>query len=155
MKARFILLIFSFSAAFITLSVNLYHVQIEKGALYAAKAQAQYASGGILLPERGIISFTDKNGNDIPAVLNKDYPIVFAVPKQIEDAQETAARTTAVLGLSEAALVKKFSKPNDAYELLATKLTADQVARIKEASIPGIYVDEQEFRFYPFGNHGV
>ncbi len=141
--------------AFGSLIFNLYELQIKKGNLYAARAESQIRLAGLLKPRRGSIYFTDKNSNLIPAALNRDYPVVFAVPRQIEEPDKTAELLSSILEKPQAELQRKIGKSNDSYELLAAKLGEQQVAAIKNLDLKGIYIDKEEFRFYPFRDLGA
>lgn len=154
-KFRFLILISGVISTFGILIFNLYQVQIQKGSIYDAKAASQNRLTGVLEPKRGTIYFTDRSGNLIPAALNKEYPIVYAVPKEIEDIEEAAAKLNLILDIPIGDLAKKLSKRADAYELLAAKIKAAQIDKIKETAIKGVYLDTKNFRFYPFGTLGA
>lgn len=151
MRLRSILIIAGFLVFFSSLFFKLYELQVEKREFYSARAQSQYKNSGILAARRGTVYFTDKNRNSAPAAMNRSYPVVFAVPKQIDDPTKTAAVLSPIIGIEEAALERKLSKPNDQYELLAVKLSDEQVNLIKENKLEGVYLDREEFRFYPAG----
>lgn len=154
-KFRFLILVSGVILVFGILIFNLYGLQIQKGSIYAVRAASQNRLAGVLEAKRGAIYFTDKNGNLIPTALNKEYPIVYAVPKEIEDFEETAAKLNLILGFPIGDLTKKLSKRGDAYELLAVKITSEQIDKIKEAAIKGIYLGTKNFRFYPFNTLGA
>ncbi|OGY64669.1 MAG: hypothetical protein A3I24_00265 [Candidatus Harrisonbacteria bacterium RIFCSPLOWO2_02_FULL_41_13b] len=138
--------IFIYSA----LIFKIYYLQIERGQDYIAKAESQVGSAGLLRARRGNIYFTDKNHNLIPAAINKDYPVVYAVPKEIEDREGAAGVLSQILGLEKDKLILKLSKLNDLYELLLAKASPEQVWAIQEAKIAGVYINDKNFRFYPF-----
>jgi cell division protein FtsI/penicillin-binding protein 2 len=150
MKTKFWMIRIAFMAAFVGLIVNAYSIQIRKGDYYTKKAQAQQEATGQLNPNRGVIYFTDKNGNDIPVVLNKEYPTVYAVPKEIENPKDASVKLAYVLGKDYDGVLHSLSKPNDLYELLSEKATKEQVEKIRELNIKGIYVRNETFRYYPF-----
>ncbi len=133
---------------------NLYRLQIEKGEYYSNKAAAQRGLLGDLNARRGNIYISDKNNNHIPAALNKTYQVIFAVPKEIEDVQEAAGILSDILGLDREEIIRSLSKQNDLYELIVRKATADQIKSIQEASIKGVYIEDEDYRFYPFGELG-
>ncbi len=149
MKFRFLTLVLGVFFIFSALIFNLYQLQIKKGAFYLARAQSQYLWAGSLDAQRGVIYFTDKNGNLIPAAFNKEYQIVIAATKEINDVQEAAQKLTSILGISLVDISKKLSKSGDV--VISEKITDDVIAQIKEAAIKGIYVEKKNFRFYPFG----
>lgn len=129
---------------------NFYNLQIKKGEYYSIKAATQHQLLGDLNARRGNIYFSDKNNNRIPAALNKNYQVIFAVPKEIEDAEEAAGILSDMLGLDRDDLLASFSKPNDLYELLLRKATPDQIKSVRDSNISGIYIDDEDYRFYPF-----
>ncbi len=154
MKAKFWIIRLLFMGAFCLFIFNIYTIQVQEGAYYTERAQAQQSASGAYEVKRGTIYVTDKNNNEIPAVLNKEYPIIFAVPDDIENPFETAMRVSEKLGLDEDDLRKKFTKEGDKYELLVERATQEQVDLIRELDIEGLHVRYETFRFYPFGNMG-
>jgi len=148
---RLLLTILLMASLYASLIFNLYNLQIKNGKYYGARAASQQQLLGYLRATRGGIYFTDKSGDRIPAAVNKTYPVIFAVPKEIEDIEESSARLADMLGLEESKLRLMLGKKNDLYELLIKKASAEHIDKIQEAAIPGVYVDEEEYRFYPFG----
>lgn len=136
--------------SYFALILNIYDLQITKGSIYAAKAASQSRGVSYLNSTRGTIFFRDKNGNEVPAVFNRQFPVIYAVPKEIEDAAEAAGNLAAILNLPADQIKAKFSKPKDEYELLVSKASAKQVDEVRDLRIKGIYVDSEYFRFYPF-----
>ncbi len=129
---------------------NLYNIQIKNGDYYTDKAEVQFSFSRALKPTRGTIYFTDKNGSKIPAVIGKAYPVIFAVPKEIEDPQEVAATLHELLGLDFNNLVSRFKNSHDLYERLVPKADNEMVYKVEEANLKGIYVAEENYRYYPF-----
>jgi len=143
-------MLFGTACTFGVLIFNLYKIQITEGNTYLAKAESQYNASGTLEPRRGSIYFLDKYDNKIPAVLNRSYPIIFAVPIEVEDVEKAASVLSEIFSISKATLVKKLSKPKDQYELIETRVLDQQLEVIQTANLPGIYLSSQESRFYPF-----
>ncbi|MFA5099073.1 MAG: penicillin-binding protein 2 [Candidatus Paceibacterota bacterium] len=149
-------LIFFFGALFLFLIFNVYSVQIQKGDYYLAKAKMQEeASGGFEAP-RGSIYFLDKNNNSVQAAMNKDYPIVYAVPVEIQASGESIAsyaeKLSPITGVSVEELKEKFAKESDKYELIVEKAVSGQTDEIKNLNLKGIYISSHLLRFYPFGD---
>ncbi len=147
---RFFAISVGLTLAFGALIANLYDIQVKDGTQYAAKAASQDRVKGFFEAKRGSIYFTDRNDNPIPAVMNRDYPVVFGVPREMTDSKGAAATVSEILGLDALEVKAKFSKTGDAYELLAVKVTDAIVERIRAAAVKGIYVSEENFRYYPF-----
>lgn len=154
MAARFAFLIGSFLVSYSALIWNLYTVQIEKGNDYIQRAEAQNRAANFLEPRRGRIIFTDKNKNFSPAAINREYPSIYAVPKEIEDAAEAANMLGPILGIDVSELELKFSKKDDPYELLIRRSNEGQVERIETLNLKGIYTGTNFSRFYPLGALG-
>jgi cell division protein FtsI/penicillin-binding protein 2 len=149
-RFRFFVLIAGAICAYSLLIFNIYNLQIQNGDYYRSRVISQSRASGFLRAQRGSIFFTDRNQNQIPAAINKELPSIFAVPKEIRDVEEAVSALQPILGLNEEKLKKFLSKPNDEYELLVAKASEEQVEGVNLAGIPGIYVDSQPFRFYPF-----
>lgn len=151
MTFRILILITGILFVYSSIAFNIYQLQVKNGSYYSARAESQYRLAGFLEPKRGNIYFTDKNGNLIPAAINKKYPVIFAVPAEIDDPEATAKILSEILGADENKILFSLTKENDLYEFLASKAGGDQIAKIREANLAGIYIDSQELRFYPFG----
>lgn len=152
MAFRFSFIILLWSVLYGALGIQLYTLQIKKGGAYLKQAQSQTIAAGLLIAPRGSIYITDKNKSLIPAAITKEFPAIFAIPKQVANARETATALTAITGLSFDDLYKRLNKPNDPYEPLVEKATDDQVRKIQELNAKGIMVDNVEHRFYPLGS---
>ncbi len=152
MKVRFSIIIGGATLAFLFIIYTLYRLQIGSGDLYARRVQAQREIGGLLVAERGDIFITDKNSAEIPAALNKEYPVIYAVPAELEDASEATGQIAELFGLDGAALAPRLAKTTDKYEALVFKASDEQVAAVEKAEMKGLYVTSQRGRYYPFGS---
>ncbi len=149
-RFHFTILITSVLSAYFFLILNIYNLQIRNGQYYSEKAQSQYRLSGFLEPHRGLIYFSDKNNNRIPAVINKSHQTIFAVPKEIEDVDKTIENLGPILNIDQEQLRNKITQ-NNLYEPLLRKAGPEQISKINESPIKGIYIDDQEWRYYPFG----
>src|SRR3989344_3347911 len=113
MRGRLILIMSGVFLVYGVLLLNLYSLQIQKTSIYTKKAEAQIA--GFLEPRRGNIYFTDKNGNLIPAAINKGYSAIYAVPKEIADPVLAGQTLSRILGLEAEHTTSLLSKTNDLY----------------------------------------
>lgn len=159
MKWRYFVVIGAIIVPHIFLVFNIYNLQFNKGAFYSVQAQYQNNVSGILESERGNIYFTDKNNKLIQAAINKDYFMIFAVPKEIQKESEKnniaiddyADKVAGIFNLKTDELKRKFNKKNE-YELLIQKATSDEIKLIKDFNLYGIYIKQQKLRLYPFNN---
>lgn len=174
MKIRIFIISSFFILSFFGLISNIYKLQIAKGPYYLAKAESQNRLSGFLEAMRGNIFFTDRNGNQSPAAINKEYFVIFAVPKEIyaggeaeigRAAEQISSAFSAEGGslpgrqagasggkLEKETLVRAFSSPTNQYYLILKKATQDQVDEVRSFNIKGIYIENKNFRYYPLGN---
>lgn len=129
----------------------MYDLQLLQGESLSAKAASVHELAGILTPKRGSIYFTDKDGGRIPAGINRDYPSIYATPKEVTDPQRAAGILAGMTGKSESELIRILSKKDDPYEPLIKKATEDEAALLKKYNLAGIYVGDEPARFYPLG----
>lgn len=154
MAIRFFLLNSFFALLFALLGFNLYHLQIEQGSSYVEQAQARAAAIEQLSLRRGRIFFTDKNDTSISVAENRDEPVVYAVPKEIEDAKEAAGFLAPHLGISMTDLETAFANKESLFKLLADPASPELVKLVADAP-KGIYVGEKQYRFYPYDHLGA
>ncbi len=135
-----------------TLALHMYTLQIQKGSFYSARAASQASLQNSASGIRGGIYFTDKNNNKVPVATNREFPVIFAVPKEIADADEASHQLAPIIGSDAAKLKQVLSKKGDLYEELTAKASDDQVAKVQALHLKGVYVDSRYFRFYPYGS---
>ncbi|MBI4992153.1 MAG: penicillin-binding protein 2 [Candidatus Harrisonbacteria bacterium] len=152
MRYRLFLVILFFTFLYSSLIFNIYNLQIEKGGYYSARAASQHRLAGFLEPQRGSIYFSDRNNNFVPAAITKEYPVIFAVPKELENPQWAAESLGNILNLDKEKLLASLGKSNDPYELLLRKASGEQVNSVRELNFRGVYIDTENDRFYPFKN---
>ena len=154
MKLRFFLLSSFFLLLFGALGVQLYNLQITKNNYYISRVQAR----GDILQEfrerRGEILITDRYGNDIQIALNRDFPIVFANPREIikegGDPERVAAQLAPIIGWEESTLRDILDNPNSLFRLLVGKASSSVVQAVSDLGIKGIFVRQHQYRFYPY-----
>lgn len=157
MKIRIFIISSFFILSFFGLISNIYKLQITKGPYYLAKAESQNRLSGFLEAMRGNIFFTDRNGNRSPAAINKEYFVIFAVPKEISvggeaEIDRAAEQIALSFELDKETLTTAFSSPTNQYYLILKKATQEQVNEIRSFNIKGIYIENKNFRYYPLGN---
>ncbi|MBI3638491.1 penicillin-binding protein 2 [Candidatus Wolfebacteria bacterium] len=159
MKWRIPVIIFIFGIFYSLLILNIYNLQFNKRGYYLRVAASQNSAGGVFNASRGNIYFTDKNGNPIQVALNKDYPIIYAVPSEIQksagEPRVYAEKLSPILNIPAGDIEKQLSKKNDQYELLIAKASSEQTEAVKKLNIKGIYIKDKTLRFYPFGTLGA
>lgn len=152
MGFRFFVLNLCFLGVFGLLGFNLYNLQVEDSGYYFKKAKARALYNDELQLRRGEIFFTDKNDNEIPVALNKDYPVIYGVPKEIKDPSKVAEKLSPILDMKEAEIAASLDNPESLFRLLIDKADSSQVESIRDLKPEGVYIGEKQHRFYPFGN---
>ncbi|MGO4376458.1 stage V sporulation protein D, partial [Paenibacillus sp. MCAF20] len=135
---------------FIALCVRLGYVQLWMGEKLASKAEDSWRRNIPYASKRGEI--WDRNG--VQLAYNISSPTVFAIPAQIKDRQAAATALAPLLDMSEETLYNKM-KPGTMIVSLkpgGRKMTLDKAQQIRDLSIPGIVVAEDNKRYYPFGS---
>lgn len=132
---------------------RLYYIQIVNGDEFRDTSLRQ----GILnteRSERGIIYFESKDGNLIPAAVNKSGFILAINPKILKNKETVFEKLSRIIEIDHDDFFKKASKLDDPYEILAEKIEKDKIQKIKEIQDEhnGIILVPQKWRFYPAKN---
>ncbi len=145
------------------LVVRLFVLQIVGYEEFKAAADGEHRFFKKLFPARGQMYVKEHNasretgaflmhvgGEDVfPAVTNRDYKLVYAVPKNILDPAAAATALAPVLSLEKEVLLEKLSKKDDTYEMLKRKITDEEAAKVRQLNIMGVSFSSETFRFYP------
>lgn len=148
----YFLVFFVFSSALI-IFFRLYALQVTAYNTYRSIAQNQHYIFQELVPERGSIYLKDSDDNTYPLAINREFKMAYAAPKEIknEDNDKAIFAVSSILNLEEDLVRKKFSDPDDMFEILKHKLTVEEVAKMEDLKIYGIYLVPESFRYYPAG----
>ncbi|MCX6780301.1 MAG: penicillin-binding protein 2 [Candidatus Magasanikbacteria bacterium] len=155
-RLRFIAVFFLAIALIII--IKLFLLQVVQYNYYHTLALNSHEIYKQLHPKRGEIFFQDtRNKTLFPAAINRQYYLIYAVPKDIkpEEVSGTVDKLIKILSIPETErenLNKKLSKSNDLYEPVAKKIDSDTYEKLKAEKLPGIYANEEEYRYYPEQN---
>jgi stage V sporulation protein D (sporulation-specific penicillin-binding protein) len=136
--------------AFAALVVRLGFVQLWKGAELSARAEDSWRRNIPFQAKRGEI--TDRSG--VRLAYNISSPTVWAIPAQIRDAKEAARLLAPVLGTSESQLLTLLTKKEMYVDLkpAGRKISLEKSQEVRKLGLPGIFIGEDNKRFYPFGS---
>lgn len=136
-----------------TLLGRLVFVQIIEHDLYAALARGQQKFFISSQGDRGEIFF--KN-HDLPIATNRDSYFVFASPDEIpsEEKEEIAQVLSQALGMSENIVLEKLKQSN-LYEMIKEEVTEEELNKLEELSLNGIYSKKERVREYPYNTFGA
>jgi len=147
---------FLFIVLFLLLGYRLYNLQIIENSKYTDQAESLHNTTRVLTPKRGLIYFQDKNREYTPVAINKNFYSLYAVPKEIENPEETSKFLSQIIPLSYEEIFSRLNKPDDPYEPLLKKVEDDNlISQIEDAQIKGIYLGEESDRYYPLGSSGA
>ena len=136
--------------AFFLLAVRLGYVQLWKGSELSAKAENSWRREIPFSAKRGEI--LDRNGEKL--AYNISSPTIMAIPAQIKDAKETAAKVASVLGIMEDNVYTTIKKKQLIVWIQpgGRKITTQKAQEIRDLDLPGIVVAEDNKRYYPLGS---
>src|SRR3989339_834190 len=165
------LLKYSFIVLFFILIGKLYFIQVEAHGRYIALAEKQHWIGKEIPAKRGEILSSD----GFPLATNVPAYLVFAVPREVENIDDTASKLIEIIGyestikkedLDEEQLKEKLdeekkqhvdemkdllSQKDLLYMPLAYKQDESTKSKIEEANLKGIYFEKDYKRSYPEG----
>ena len=113
---------------------------------YKALAQGQKNDLRLAKGPRGRIYF--KGGEILATDSKKIY--LFACPRDIKEKEKTAEKLSEILGLKKEEILEKIKK-DSLFEKIKSDLTKEEQEKIKQEELKGIYLGEEESRFYPQG----
>lgn len=133
---------------------RLFYLQVICHDYYALFALNSHEIYEKLHPTRGRILIQDsRTKEEYPAAINKDFYLVFAVPKEIPAAEmsSTTAALVRVLGLDaggQKSLEEKMAKGNS-YAVVAKKVPEEQANQVTALAMKGVNVTPNKYRYYP------
>ncbi len=100
-------------------------------------------------PPPGRADIVDRHGTLLATTL--DSPSLFANPRQMLDPSDAAQKLAATLpGLDRAALYAKFTS-GKGFVWIKRQLTPDQAYAVNQLGLPGVGLQHEERRIYPYG----
>jgi stage V sporulation protein D (sporulation-specific penicillin-binding protein) len=97
--------------------------------------------------KRGIIY--DRHGRELAVSVSTES--VYAIPAEIRNPEETAARLAAILALDETNLRNKLKK-RQAFTWIKRKIEPETARQVQMLSLPGIGLTQESQRHYPHDN---
>lgn len=157
-NSRFYLLVLIIISVGFILIFRLFTLQILKYDFYNNLAINQRETYQILFPKRGEIFIKDRfygrnsSSQLFPLAVNRNWPMVYAIPKEIENKDETVKLLALLLEIDEKVLEQRLNKRNDPYEPLKSKLSSEIADKIQDLNIKGINLASESWRYYPHGS---
>ena len=128
-------------------TVKLVYIQYFKAEELQESAYEQQTRDRLISADRG--SILDRNGNGI--AVTKSVNTVSVIHAQVENENETAEFLSRTLDLDYDTVLEKVKK-RVALERIKTKVDRETANVIRKAGVPGIMVDEDVERVYPYSS---
>ncbi len=133
--------------------VRLFNLQVIRGSQSRALAEDQYSIYRKISPIRGEIKLTDKYSLEtLPIAANIEKFLVFIVPEEIKNKQDTAEKLASILDIDAEEVLSKMSNLKRKYVPLKRQITDEEEKNIRQAQLPGVYFDKETVRIYPQGS---
>lgn len=141
------LLVFLFCAVFgyLLLFGRLVFIEFFRADKWQEMAYEQQTRDRLITPKRGAI--LDRNGEGI--ALTETVCAVSVIPVQVKEKEKTASFLAETLELEYADVMEKIEQ-NVALVRIKTKVDTETAAEVRKAKLPGVEVDEDVRRVYPY-----
>lgn len=134
----------------VAIAARLVYLQTSQHAWLLTRARAQQEDTVETSPVRGLV--LDRHGNELARSV--DAESFWAVPGEIKDVEEVAARLAPIVDVGKdtlASRLKEAQSANRKFAWIARKLDEQQAAKIRALNIEGIYSIKEPKRQYPNG----
>ncbi|SDE87079.1 stage V sporulation protein D [Sporomusa acidovorans] len=146
-RKRVALLFLFISVIMMGLIGRLLYLQFYKSAWLSENAIDQRIREIPVEAKRGIIY--DRNGRELAVSVSTES--VYAIPAEIRNPEETAAKLAAILALDENNLTNKLKK-RQAFSWIKRKVEPELARQVKMLNLPGIGLTQESQRYYPHDN---
>jgi cell division protein FtsI (penicillin-binding protein 3) len=134
----------------LVITTRLVYLQTFQHDQLARRARLQQQDAVETSPMRGLV--LDRQGRELARSI--DTESFFAVPAEIEDAEQAAARLSPLVNVESKELVARLREgreKNRKFVWLARKVDAAQAAKVSALKLSGVYSLKEPKRFYPNG----
>lgn len=133
---------------FFCLIIRTGYLQLIKGEWLSTKASEQQTREIPIEPKRGTIY--DANMKELAVSVTK-YT-VWCKPVEVKDKKDVAEKLASILGKEEEEVSKLVNKKNTALVRIQRWIDDETATKIRDLSLSGIWVAEDNQRYYPYGN---
>ncbi|MCL2350005.1 MAG: peptidoglycan glycosyltransferase, partial [Defluviitaleaceae bacterium] len=127
------------------LGIRVLYIQIVHGEMLQARAYEQHTRDRLIRPDRGNIY--DRHG--IGLAVTRTVATVSVIRSQIEDAEHVAATLSRLLDMDFDEVLQKVGR-RVALERIKSHVDMEIAEELRRLNIPGIVIDEDVQRVYPF-----
>lgn len=147
-KKRLVVVLILACTLFTALIFRTGYLQLVKGDWLTEKALDQQTRDIPIEPKRGTIY--DRNMKELAVSVTK-YT-VWAKPVEVDDKESAAKELAAMLDEDYDDMLKLLKKKNMALVRIKRWVDDDVAEKIRDSKLPGIWVAEDNQRYYPYGN---
>lgn len=150
MRRRLFILMLIGALIFIALIVRLGHVQLVQGQELSERAEESWRRNIPFTARRGDI--LDRNG--VRLAYDISSPTVMAVPAQVKEPERAAKLLAEELNMNAGEVLKLLTKRSLIVKIQpgGRKISTEKAQNIRDLRLPGIYVAEDNKRYYPYGS---
>ncbi len=135
---------------------RLYQIQIKEVEHWSDRAERQQKVTQETEGSRGSIFAQNQNGEAIPLAIDRIWKKVYISPKELKESEEDKQRIISdlidILNLEEEVIKSRIEKKDSSFEVLKRQLSSSEVEKIEELEFAGVYLRDEELRFYPQRN---
>ena len=147
-KKRLVIIMVLACSLFLCLIFRIGYLQLVKGEWLSTKASEQQTREIPIEAKRGTIY--DTNMKELAVSVTK-YT-VWCKPVEVDDAKKTSEKLSEILGEEYDDIYKKVNKKNMALVKVKRWIDDDTADKITELGLSGIWIAEDNQRYYPYGN---
>lgn len=135
---------------FFVMIIRLGYVQMVVGSEISSRAEDSWSRDIPFEAKRGEI--LDRNG--VPLATNISAPSILVVPRQVNDPQKTAKELASVLRMEERKAYDLITKKVSIVRINpeGRKINNELANEVRKLKLDGVYIAEDNKRYYPFGN---
>lgn len=144
-KKKLLIFLFCSMFGYLLLTGRLVFIELFRAEEWQEMAYEQQTRDRLITPKRG--SILDRNGEGI--ALTETVNAVSVIPVQVKEKEKTAQFLAETLDLEYEDVLEKI-KQKVALVRIKTKVDTETAAAIRQANYPGVEVDEDVQRVYPY-----
>jgi len=128
---------------------RLFYLQVYRHSDYQVIAAAQHSFKDTVYARRGqIFAYDTISGTPSLLASNQALDLLYINPKEIENKDETVGKLASILGMKPDEVAAKFDD-KAVYVIVKHKLTNEQSKAIESAKMKGVYLQVENWRYYP------
>ncbi len=125
---------------------RLIYIQVMNSDYWRAFAQGQQNIFENISGDRGKIYFS---GSSLPIATKKISYFVYLSTPEVTDPEGEAKKLSELLDLDESFILGQVGNKQNLFAVLKEKLSDQEVESLENLELPGVYIKEEEIRYYP------